>query len=127
MHSAVKAIPAPRRSFHQPKCKARSQRKAMRDKSLRVPRIVKTKLVEQKQILEFSREKSGVRADRLAPKAKSRKPRNPPAGSQSRRLNTNRSGTGLQPLHVRLPRRSEESSMWCGQRLKPRGSSKAGA
>jgi hypothetical protein len=44
-----------------------AQRKAMRDKSLRVPRIVETTLVEQKQILEFSREKSGVRADRLSP------------------------------------------------------------
>jgi hypothetical protein len=44
-----------------------AQPNAMRDKSLLVPRVVKTTLVEQKQILEWGREKSDILADRLTP------------------------------------------------------------
>src|SRR6266404_6996971 len=61
-------------------------------------------------------------------RAKARKPRNPPRrGSESSRLNTlntDRSGERLKSLDVRLPRRSEKSSMRYGQQLKRRGSSK---
>jgi hypothetical protein len=40
---------------------------ATRDKSLLVPRVVDTTLVEQKQILKWGREKSDILADRLKP------------------------------------------------------------
>jgi len=93
-----------------------AQANARWDESLPVSRVAETTVVEQKQILERSREreKVDILAGRLPPRsrwmhhrAKRRKPRNPPRrlrGSESRRLNKNRNG-----LRVRLPRRSEES------------------
>jgi hypothetical protein len=44
-----------------------AQPNALRDKSLLVPRVVETTLVEQKLILQWGREKSDILADRLKP------------------------------------------------------------
>lgn len=44
-----------------------AQPNALRDKSLLVPRVVETTLVEQKQILQLGREKRDILADRLKP------------------------------------------------------------
>ena len=102
------------------------------DEPLLVSRVVETKVVEQKQILEPGREKVDVLADRLAPiqrlesqrRAKPRKPCYPPRrGSESCRLNTLNTRSGARLKGVRLPRRSEKSSMRYGQQLtRPRSS-----
>ena len=90
-----------------------AQPNAMQDETLLVSRVVETTGVEQKQILERSGEKIDILADRLTPiqgsdaaQGKAAQARNASLrGSELRRLNT------LKPLHVRLPRRSEQSTM----------------
>ena len=124
-------------AFVEPTEKGRKieQPNAMRDESSLVSRVVEKTLVEQNQILERGREKIDILADRLTPNQRSepaqgeaaQAPQSAPAWERKPPLetNTDRSGTALKSLNVRLPRRSKESSMRCGQRLKRRGSSKS--
>ena len=111
-----------------------AQPNAVRGESLLVSRVVETKVVEQKQILEPGRGKVDILADRLTPiqrlesqrRAKPRKPCYPPRrGSERSRLNSlNADRSGARLKGVRLPRRSEKSSMRYGQQLKRPGSTK---